>query len=107
MRAFNEGLDRLSPLPDDWQERLMGADLSHIEPEPVENLEPRCYEVTDAEAVRLNGRIYEPGAIISVEEVRCLTPASVRKFIDAGLIFPSQRDPRPTRYDRLAGDDDD
>ena len=86
-------------LPEDWQERLAS-------PEAIEGLEPRGYEVGD-EAVIANGSTFEPGALIPVEVVAHLPPEHVRKFLDAKLITPSQRDPRPTRYDRLTEDDDD
>jgi len=88
-------------LPDDWQERL-------LRPEAVEGLEPepRSYEVGD-EAVIANGTTYDPGTLIPVEVVAQLPPDHVRKFLDAQLISPSQRDPRPTRYDRLTEDEDD
>jgi len=79
MQDFSGALSGVSAgtLPDDWQERLTS-------PEAIEGIEPRCYEVTDAEAVMINGQLYEPGSVIPIEAVARLAPSSLRKFQDAG-----------------------
>lgn len=90
-----------------WQEQLRSASLEDIEPPyPVETPMPRCYEV-GGEVVIADGQHYEPGDLITIDVVDKIPPEHVRKFIDAGLITPSQRDPRPSRYDLLTEDEDD